>query len=67
MPVECELAPVFFELKTVSDAEEGGDDPAEWPDEFRGGKLKRLVVENDRALLECVRAEESLEEQKRCT
>ena len=32
---------------------------------LRRRKLKRLVVENDGALFECVGAEESLEEQKR--
>jgi len=62
MPEEREVAPVFFEFESVDQSEEYRDEPAEWSNEFCRRELKRLIVENDRAIFESVSAEESLKE-----
>jgi hypothetical protein len=41
---------VFFQLEAVDEAKQRGDHPAQWANDLRRGKLKRLVVENDGSL-----------------
>src|SRR5689334_20083139 len=65
MEIQRELPPTIFQLKAIDQPEERGHNPTERANESRRRKLKRLVVENNCAVLESVGAEESLKQKER--